>query len=153
MILTGLFLWPLIRSRLQNLYLRKVARRAVITSILTLLASVVNIAVLTVLHGHELGWLCLTSCGVDVSPWSWNPVFAKRTLLTIYRSLQMQAYYSGWRRVQASVLNTLWPGKACKQPSVSIATTVFSARKLEAGYHRRILSVLWIERPPPSAIR
>ena len=66
-IMTGLFLWPLVRSRLLNLYLRRVARRAVIASVLTLLASFVNILILTFLHGRELGWLCLTSCGSDVS--------------------------------------------------------------------------------------
>ncbi|KAI0072501.1 hypothetical protein K474DRAFT_1604995, partial [Panus rudis PR-1116 ss-1] len=66
LILTGLFLWPLVRARIQNLYLRKVARRAVLASIFTLIASMVNVLSLTLVHGRELGWICLASCGLDV---------------------------------------------------------------------------------------
>ncbi|CAL1706626.1 unnamed protein product [Somion occarium] len=64
--LTGLFLWPLIRHRFKNVYLRKVAKRAVIASFLTLVASTINILLLTIMDGQQLGWVCLTSCGADV---------------------------------------------------------------------------------------
>ncbi|KAF8318465.1 hypothetical protein DL93DRAFT_2095238 [Clavulina sp. PMI_390] len=35
-------------------------------SVVALTTSAVNIAVLTSLQGHELGWVCLASCGTDV---------------------------------------------------------------------------------------
>lgn len=34
---------------------------------MALLTSTINIAVLTRLNGHELGWICLASCGMDVT--------------------------------------------------------------------------------------
>lgn len=41
-------------------------RRIYRASGIALLTSTVNITVLTVMHGHQLGWLCLGSCGADV---------------------------------------------------------------------------------------
>ncbi|KAF8216579.1 hypothetical protein K438DRAFT_1703578, partial [Mycena galopus ATCC 62051] len=65
-LLTGLFLWPLLRSNLSTPRLRKVAIRTLLSSGVALTTSTVNIVVLTVLKGHELGWVCLASCGTDV---------------------------------------------------------------------------------------
>lgn len=36
-------------------------------SIIALATSTINVAILTSLQGHELGWLCLASCATDVS--------------------------------------------------------------------------------------
>ncbi|KAJ7111777.1 hypothetical protein C8R44DRAFT_253149 [Mycena epipterygia] len=63
-LLTALFLWPLLRST--SARLRRVATRTLFASIVALTTSTVNITVLTILKGHELGWVCLASCGTDV---------------------------------------------------------------------------------------
>ncbi|KAF7370539.1 hypothetical protein MSAN_00686000 [Mycena sanguinolenta] len=65
-LLTGLFLWPLLRSNLSTPRLKRVAIRTLLSSGVALTTSTVNIVVLTVLKGHELGWVCLASCGTDV---------------------------------------------------------------------------------------
>ncbi|KAG8950052.1 hypothetical protein FRC04_008132 [Tulasnella sp. 424] len=65
-ILTTLFVYPLFRSKVSP-RLRRVASRTLIASTAALVTSCANIAVLTVLHGQELGWVCLSSCGVDVT--------------------------------------------------------------------------------------
>ncbi|CAE6531515.1 unnamed protein product [Rhizoctonia solani] len=64
--LNGMFLWPLLRSRLINLQLRAVARRTLVAAVAALATSITNVAVLTVLK-HELGWVCLGSCATDVT--------------------------------------------------------------------------------------
>ncbi|KAJ7890457.1 hypothetical protein B0H14DRAFT_2497089 [Mycena olivaceomarginata] len=64
--LTALFLWPLLRSNLSTPRLRRVAIRTLLSSGVALTTSTVNIVVLTVLKGHELGWVCLAGCGTDV---------------------------------------------------------------------------------------
>ncbi|KAF9041093.1 hypothetical protein BDZ89DRAFT_944749 [Hymenopellis radicata] len=64
--LTAAFLWPLIRTQSLNRRVKRVAKRALVASTVALTTSTVNIAVLTALRGHELGWLCLGSCGADV---------------------------------------------------------------------------------------
>ncbi|KAJ7116060.1 hypothetical protein C8R44DRAFT_794047 [Mycena epipterygia] len=64
--LTALFLWPLLRSNLSTPKLKRVAIRTLLSSAVALTTSTINIVVLTVLKGHELGWVCLASCGTDV---------------------------------------------------------------------------------------
>ncbi|KAJ7881977.1 hypothetical protein B0H14DRAFT_3857597 [Mycena olivaceomarginata] len=65
-LLTAMFLWPLLRSKLSNKLLRRLAARTFVASAMALTTSTVNIALLTVMDGRELGWLCLASCGMDV---------------------------------------------------------------------------------------
>ncbi|KAJ7617245.1 hypothetical protein FB45DRAFT_1063748 [Roridomyces roridus] len=65
-LLTSLFLWPLFRSQHSTARLRRVAARTLIASAVALTTSTINMTVLTVLHGRELGWICLASCGTDV---------------------------------------------------------------------------------------
>lgn len=87
--LTVLFLWPLARSTVTNPFLKRVALRTLFASIIALTTSAVrriqlsdaahananlnlccmqvNILVLTLMHGRQLGWICLGSCGLDVS--------------------------------------------------------------------------------------
>ncbi|KAJ7202254.1 hypothetical protein B0H12DRAFT_517460 [Mycena haematopus] len=65
-LLTALFLWPLVRSNHSNARLRRLAFRTLVAATMALTTSTVNIAVLTIMKGRELGWLCLTSCGIDV---------------------------------------------------------------------------------------
>ncbi|KAJ7067526.1 hypothetical protein C8F01DRAFT_668985 [Mycena amicta] len=65
-LLTALFLYPLFRSQHSSTSLRRVAIRTLLASAVALTTSTVNIAVLTVMHGKQLGWVCLASCGMDV---------------------------------------------------------------------------------------
>ncbi|KAJ7472560.1 hypothetical protein FB451DRAFT_1249967 [Mycena latifolia] len=65
-LLTTLFLWPLMRSAHSSAQLRRVAIRTLFASGVALTTSTVNITVLTIMKGRELGWVCLASCGLDV---------------------------------------------------------------------------------------
>jgi hypothetical protein len=64
--LTGLFIWPLTRLNYLNPGLRKIASRTLIAAATALTSSTANVVILGVLHGTELGWICLGSCGADV---------------------------------------------------------------------------------------
>ncbi|KAG8891717.1 hypothetical protein FRC01_014549, partial [Tulasnella sp. 417] len=65
--LTSLFVRPLWKGKFPTIKLRNLAIKTVVSSGVALGTSAVNIAILTVLHGKELGWVCLTSCGGDVT--------------------------------------------------------------------------------------
>ncbi|KIK71507.1 hypothetical protein GYMLUDRAFT_338617 [Collybiopsis luxurians FD-317 M1] len=65
-VLTLLFLWPVLRANLTNPRLRLVAVRTLLAAGVALTTSTVNMLVLTLLHGQEQGWVCLGSCGADV---------------------------------------------------------------------------------------
>ncbi|QRV82435.1 transmembrane protein [Ceratobasidium sp. AG-Ba] len=65
--LTGMFLWPLLGSRLTNPRIRRMAQRTLVAAVAALTTSTVNIAVLTIMHGQQLSWVCLGSCGTDVT--------------------------------------------------------------------------------------
>ncbi|CAE6518330.1 unnamed protein product [Rhizoctonia solani] len=65
--LTGLFIWPLARSKLINPRLKSVAMRTLVAAFAALTTSTLNIAILTVMDGRQLGWVCLGSCGTDVT--------------------------------------------------------------------------------------
>ncbi|KAJ7472550.1 hypothetical protein FB451DRAFT_1398761 [Mycena latifolia] len=65
-LLTSLFLWPLMRSAHSSAQLRRVAIRTLFASAVALTTSTVNMTVLTIMKGRELGWVCLASCGLDV---------------------------------------------------------------------------------------
>ncbi|KAG8984992.1 hypothetical protein FRB90_005008 [Tulasnella sp. 427] len=65
--LTALFVRPLWATDRVKGKLRRLAIKTVVSSGVALGTSAVNIAVLTILHGKELGWVCLTSCGGDVT--------------------------------------------------------------------------------------
>ncbi|CAE6489551.1 unnamed protein product [Rhizoctonia solani] len=54
--LTGMFLWPLFRSRLSNPKIKKMALRTLVAAFAALTTSTINIAVLTIMHGQQLGW-------------------------------------------------------------------------------------------------
>ncbi|KAF5349021.1 hypothetical protein D9758_012699 [Tetrapyrgos nigripes] len=64
--LTSLFLWPLMKSKITNPRLRKVASRNLVSSTVALTMSTVNIAVLTAYHGHQRGYMCLSCCTTDI---------------------------------------------------------------------------------------
>jgi len=64
--MTSLFLWPLIKTGKIHPMLRRVAKRTLFAAIVALSTSSINVLVLTLLHGKELGWVCLGSCGADV---------------------------------------------------------------------------------------
>lgn len=86
--LTCLFLWPLVRTgrirpmlrrvairtlmlvfrlTLTRLYIHQYARQLSSGSIVALTTSTVNVLMLTLRDGKELGWVCVGSCGADVS--------------------------------------------------------------------------------------
>ncbi|KAG8896058.1 hypothetical protein FRC01_012033, partial [Tulasnella sp. 417] len=65
-ILTTLFVYPLLGSKVSP-RLRQVASRTLVASTAALVTSCANVAILTILHGRELGWVCLSSCGADVT--------------------------------------------------------------------------------------
>lgn len=78
-----MFLWPIFHTRFSNPRLKAVARRTLMfvrtyhanagaltpsrrAAVTGLTTSCVNIGLLTLHHGQELGWVCLASCGTDV---------------------------------------------------------------------------------------
>ncbi|KAG8812160.1 hypothetical protein FRC18_003068, partial [Serendipita sp. 400] len=65
--LTGMFVYPLLRHKLSNPKLRGLAKHTCFAAAVALGTSVVNILILTLLHGRQLGWVCLASCGFDVT--------------------------------------------------------------------------------------
>jgi len=64
--LTGMFLWPVARSSFRNNRVRRLAVRTLWSALIALTTSCVNILILTLMHGRQLGWVCLGSCGTDV---------------------------------------------------------------------------------------
>ncbi|CAE6421507.1 unnamed protein product [Rhizoctonia solani] len=64
--LNAMFLWPLLRAKLINPRLRRVARRTLVAAGAALATSVINISILTAMR-QQLGWVCLGSCGTDVT--------------------------------------------------------------------------------------
>ncbi|KAF8309632.1 hypothetical protein DL93DRAFT_2230764 [Clavulina sp. PMI_390] len=66
-LLTTLFVWPLrFRKGMMSEALRRLTVRTLLASFAALATSAANIAGLTVMHGQQLGWVCLASCGSDV---------------------------------------------------------------------------------------
>ncbi|GAA5928949.1 hypothetical protein JCM1841_006427 [Sporobolomyces salmonicolor] len=63
--LTSAFVIPICHSRFANA--QRLAAQSSIAAIAALLTSVANIAVLTAQHGHQLSFVCLGSCGLDVT--------------------------------------------------------------------------------------
>jgi len=65
-VLTGLFLWPVMRGAFLNSRVKRLAVRTLWSALIALTTSCVNILILTLMHGRQLGWVCLASCGTDV---------------------------------------------------------------------------------------
>lgn len=64
--LTFMFLYPLVRSKIINAGIRRLAVRTFLAAVIALSTSTINIVVLIVLKGRELGWVSLGACGVDI---------------------------------------------------------------------------------------
>ncbi|KDQ61789.1 hypothetical protein JAAARDRAFT_522388 [Jaapia argillacea MUCL 33604] len=64
--LTSLFLWPLLRTHFPSHAIRKVARRTAFAAVVALLTSAVNLVIVAIMRGKQLGWVCLGSCGTDI---------------------------------------------------------------------------------------
>lgn len=81
----SMFLFPLQQAHFRDSRLRKIARRTLLlvlysfliaqdcqisiflrAALVALTTSSINIAILTIKHGEEMGWICLASCGLDV---------------------------------------------------------------------------------------
>jgi len=63
---TSLFLWPLLRSKCRSAYIHQLAKQNLWAAAVALSTSCINILVLLLMHGKQLGWICLGSCGVDI---------------------------------------------------------------------------------------
>ncbi|KAF5343083.1 hypothetical protein D9758_011125 [Tetrapyrgos nigripes] len=63
--LTSLFLWPLLKFKIMNDRIRRVAIRTLVASAISLTTSTVNMAILAV-HHDERGWMCLAWCTSDI---------------------------------------------------------------------------------------
>ncbi|KAG6830881.1 hypothetical protein H0H92_014246 [Tricholoma furcatifolium] len=61
-----MFLWPLTRPEVINTSVKRISIRTLIAACIALTTSTVNIVVLAVMKGSELGWVCLGSCTADV---------------------------------------------------------------------------------------
>lgn len=55
------------RANWKRSRLYKLARRTLVSSIVSLLISFANVLVVVITHGHERGLVCLTMCTVDVT--------------------------------------------------------------------------------------
>ncbi|KAJ3760003.1 hypothetical protein F5880DRAFT_1470418, partial [Lentinula raphanica] len=64
--LTAMFLWPLWKSHPMSPRLRSIAKRTLYGASTSLISSMINIAILFLLGGNELGWICISSCVADV---------------------------------------------------------------------------------------
>ncbi|KAL5524547.1 hypothetical protein ACEPAF_9687 [Sanghuangporus sanghuang] len=65
--LTSMFLWFLYREQSISERLRRLARRTAFAAAIALTISCVNILILALLEGKQLGWVCLSSCAADVT--------------------------------------------------------------------------------------
>ncbi|KAJ3779006.1 hypothetical protein FB446DRAFT_711801 [Lentinula raphanica] len=65
--LTAMFLWPLWKSHPMSPRLRSIAKRTLYGASTSLISSMINIAILFLLGGNELGWICISSCVADVT--------------------------------------------------------------------------------------
>jgi len=65
-VLTGLFLWPVMYSSFRNNRMKRLGVRTLWSAFIALTTSCVNILILTLMDGRQLGWVCLGSCGTDV---------------------------------------------------------------------------------------
>ncbi|KAM0791970.1 hypothetical protein ACM66B_000473 [Microbotryomycetes sp. NB124-2] len=63
--LTSAFIIPIYRSKFVKA--RKLARNSAIGAVAALVTSTANILILALQDGHQLSWVCLGSCGLDVA--------------------------------------------------------------------------------------
>ncbi|KAJ1308008.1 hypothetical protein OPQ81_002079 [Rhizoctonia solani] len=64
--LTGVFIIPLARSTIRSAWLRTVAIRSTVASLIALLTTSANVVILYLLEGNETIWVCFGSCAADV---------------------------------------------------------------------------------------
>ncbi|KAJ3984227.1 hypothetical protein F5890DRAFT_70199 [Lentinula detonsa] len=64
--LTAMFMCPLWVLHPMSPRLRSVAKRTLYGATISLISSAVNILIMLLLSGSELGWVCITSCASDV---------------------------------------------------------------------------------------
>lgn len=57
--LTSLFVWPILNSSFKNPKIRAVAIKTMLSALAALTTSTVNILILTLMHGRQLGWVCV----------------------------------------------------------------------------------------------
>jgi len=65
-LLTGLFVWPLLRFRFRDARLKSLGARTLCAALVALTTSCGNLLILALMDGNQLGWVCLGSCGLDV---------------------------------------------------------------------------------------
>ncbi|KAL5634487.1 hypothetical protein ACGC1H_002517 [Rhizoctonia solani] len=64
--LTGMFVIPLVWAKIRSAWLRTVAIRSIVATLIALLTTSVNFLVLYILDGSEAIWICFGSCAVDI---------------------------------------------------------------------------------------
>ncbi|CAE6404396.1 unnamed protein product [Rhizoctonia solani] len=64
--LTGMFVIPLIRATIRSAWLRIVAFRSTIATLIALITTTVNGVVVYVLGGNETIWICFSGCAADI---------------------------------------------------------------------------------------
>jgi len=64
--LTVLFVLPLFRTNMRNARIKRLGIRTLFSATVALATSCINILILILMRGHQLGWVCLGSCGADV---------------------------------------------------------------------------------------
>ncbi|CAE6448823.1 unnamed protein product [Rhizoctonia solani] len=62
-----MFVVPLVRAKIRSAWLRTVAIRSIIATLIALLTTSVNCAVAYVLDGREAVWICLGGCAADIT--------------------------------------------------------------------------------------
>ncbi|KAJ1308001.1 hypothetical protein OPQ81_002074 [Rhizoctonia solani] len=64
--LTGMFVVPLVRATIRSAWVRTVAIRSTIASLMALTTTLTNGIIIYVLNGNETIWVCFGSCAADV---------------------------------------------------------------------------------------
>ncbi|KAJ8092621.1 hypothetical protein PM082_006946 [Marasmius tenuissimus] len=64
---TFMFCWPLCSSRIRSAALRTVAKMTLIGGLFGLLVSTANLTLVFKMKGHQLDWVCITSCVLDIT--------------------------------------------------------------------------------------
>lgn len=93
-LLTSLFLVPLVRRSKLTPQVREVAVRNLIAATICFFSSIANMVALTVLHGHEVAWVCFASCSADICV---NAVLAFWVTRPPTQSETGENSGSGWR--------------------------------------------------------
>ncbi|KAJ7767294.1 hypothetical protein B0H16DRAFT_355271 [Mycena metata] len=143
-LLTSLFLWPILRTRMTNAKLKRIATRTLVASLAALTTSTVNIAILTAMYGREFGWVCLGSCGSDV-------LLNAAALFWVTNTLRSDSSPPGTVDIQLSL-----PSLGSTVPPTSARGSVFRSFRLRpkpptpVEFQVHVTTASEVEKSPPS---